>query len=1163
MSASHAPAVRRAAFDLTGPLPAGTTVLEASAGTGKTFTIAALVARFVAEGVARLDEMLIVTFSRAATGELRERVRERLTAAERALADPGVAARSDDGVLRLLADGSASDVDVRRERLSAALRSFDAATIATTHGFCAQVLAGLGVTADLAGGDRFAPSLDDLVSEVMQDLYVRKFAAPQPEGAAAPLPRSEAAAIARTAAISEPHARLEPAGAPADSPAGIRRRLAEAVRAEATRRKRARGLRSYDDLQTDLAVVLADPRSGPPARARLRKRFPVVLIDEFQDTDPVQWEVVSRAFLGQVRLVLIGDPKQAIYGFRGADVTAYLRAVREADRVATLECNWRSEQSLLDAFDALFTECTFGDPDIRYRRVRAACPQPQLRDGDGAPLRLRWPPREGRLPLSGRGLQLTPELRALVAADVAADIVRLLESAAQVPDTEQDPGSDRWRPVAPGDLAVLVRTNEQAGLIREALIERGVPVVIGGAISVFTTPMAQEWLMLLEALEQPHRAGRVRAAALTCFLGWSAHDLATAGATRTDELSALVRSWAAILASRGVAALQETITATQDLPARILRTPDGERRMTDLRHIGEVLHRAVATEGLGITALVSWLRRRMAEADEPIDGLPERTRRLDSDADAVQVITVHRSKGLEFPIVYVPFAWDLKSWEITQPRYHDAGGERVLDIGCGLGGSDGAVFSEGVRRHQEEEAAEQLRLLYVALTRARSQAVLWWAPATTTETAPLSRLLFGRDPGEDEPALTVAVPSDGDIRTRFQQLSEAAAGRIRAEQIEPPSSLAWVRQRSEPNGLEAARFDRSLDVLWRRTSYSALTAAAHDLGVAGRDSAVGSEPEVGALDDEPAQPLPAGRALNAGATGVTDQLSGVVSPMAGLPGGTAFGSLVHGVLETVDPQAGDLVGEIALRVDEQLARWSPGGGASGWDRGALAGALLLAYDTPLGSAAGDLRLRDVPLRDRLTELAFELPLAGGDRPGSPLRLGAVGPLITRHLAQRRPRDPLAGYGERLADPVLRDQPLRGFLNGSLDAVLRLRDNAGTPRYVVADYKTNWLGAAPSGSGTLTAADYTPERMAESMMSSDYPLQALLYSVALHRFLRWRQPAYDPAVHLGGVLYLYLRGMCGADTPVVDGQPCGVFAWSPPAALVIDLSDLLDTGGVLP
>jgi exodeoxyribonuclease V beta subunit len=184
-------------------------------------------------------------------------------------------------------------------------------------------------------------------------------------------------------------------------------------------------------------------------------------------------------------------------------------------------------------------------------------------------------------------------------------------------------------------------------------------------------------------------------------------------------------------------------------------------------------------------------------------------------------------------------------------------------------------------------------------------------------------------------------------------------------------------------------------------------------------------------------------------------------------------------------------------------------------------------------------------------------LAGGDVPGSALLLGALGPVLAKHLG---PQDPLKSYSERLSSPLLRDQPLRGFLNGSLDAILRVREGESV-RYVVVDYKTNWLSAAIAGSGQLTAADYTPARMADSMLGSDYPLQALLYSVALHRYLRWRQPGYDPDLHLGGVLYLYLRGMCGPDTPLIDGQPCGVFAWKPPGALVTELSDTLDSGVV--
>ena len=363
-----------------------------------------------------------------------------------------------------------------------------------------------------------------------------------------------------------------------------------------------------------------------------------------------------------------------MYGFRGADVTAYLSAVSKAQEVSTLEHNWRSEPALLEAFDALFAECTFGDPAITYRSVKAGRARPLLRGSRAhTPLRLRVLSRSPGDSLTAGGQLRVEGLRPRIADDVAADIVGLLSSDTEICPATDD-GEPAFRAVQPGDVAVLVRTNAQATLVREALREAGVPAVIGGASSVFTAPIAADWLILLEALEQPHRNGRVRAAAMSCFLNWNAARLAMADPDETDALSGLLRSWAGALAARGVAALQETIMASQQLPARLLSEPDGERRLTDLRHIGEALHAAAAADGLGITALVAWLRKRIEEADDLTDGVEERSRRLDSDADAVQVVTIHRSKGLQFPIVYVPFGWDLYLPDIERPRYHDSAG---------------------------------------------------------------------------------------------------------------------------------------------------------------------------------------------------------------------------------------------------------------------------------------------------------------------------------------------------------------------------------------------------------------------------------------------------------------------------------------------------------
>ncbi|HZM68025.1 MAG TPA: hypothetical protein VFC16_17185, partial [Nakamurella sp.] len=302
---------------------------------------------------------------------------------------------------------------------------------------------------------------------------------------------------------------------------------------------------------------------------------------------------------------------------------------------------------------------------------------------------------------------------------------------------------------------------------------------------------------------------------------------------------------------------------------------------------------------------------------------------------------------------------------------------------------------------------------------------------------------------------------------------------------------------------------------------------------------VGSEPESTERQDEAIPVVRTGSAVD-------DALQAVPSPMADLPYGTSFGTLVHAVLETTDPQAADLLAELRERCAEQLARR-----AAALTPDQLAQALLPVLGSPLGPLAPGVTLLDIPIRDRLPELEFEVPLAGGDHAGARITLGALAPVLRRHL---NADDPLAGYADRLASPSFAWQPLQGYLTGSLDAVLRLPG----PRYLVVDYKTNWLGdptgPAPSA---LTAWHYRPEALDAVMAGSDYPLQAMLYSVALHRFLRWRQPGYEPAVHIGGVLYLFVRGMCGPSTPSVDGRPCGVFGWQPPVGLITELSDLLD------
>lgn len=1168
-------------FALSGALPGpGMTVIEASAGTGKTFTLAGLATRFLAEGTDP-EAILAVTFTRMATGELRERVRRRVASTEAALGgflDHGTGPT--DEVASLLTQGPRASVEDRRSRLSDAIAAFDGLTITTTHGFCQLVLAGLGSAGDLDAATTLLEDQGDLLGQVVSDLYLR-----WAERHRTRPPFDYAAAVAAAAAaVANPDAELVP------SPEGdhLLSRLAFAARRRLAERLAEADLLTYDQVLTRLAATLADPGRGPAACERLRRRYRVVLVDEMQDTDPTQWEVLRRAFGGgDTVLVLIGDPKQAIYAFRGADVHAYLAAHRQARRF-TLASNWRADQPLLDATEALLSPLQLGHPAIRFRPVRA----PSHRQTGGlagapcdAPLRVRLvPDRHPEIPSTrSKGLLVKPELARWIAADVAGEIAALLGSSATVP------GADAPRPVTPADVAVLTRTNAQAETVRAALREAGVPAVVAGDSSVIDSRAARDWLRLLDALQEPASRSGAVAAAGTLFIGWSATEIASAGEGRWEEVHDRLRRWSAVLAERGPAVLARTVTSDEGLPARLLAVEGGERVLTDSAHTAELLHAQAVAGHLGASALRAWLAARLEEARSPGGASPEeRARRIDSDAEAVQVLTVHRAKGLEFGVVACPYLWDPGGSFGSDPVWFhtDDDGPRHLDVG-GPSGDRKVQRAYSAERAKQEARGEDLRSLYVALTRARHQVVLWWARAFGANRSPLGRLLTSRDESG------VVGPGDGKepdakrVRSALLPLAERSGGRLVVETagllgITPdgrrgasarsggPGDTARPpgEQRSTATppddagndgdaggaddaggaggaagellaGLELAAFGRSLDMRWRRASYSSIVAPVHGdpVGSEAEDPGVGDEPTsqevsgppVPALPDDPAEARPC--------------------PLGEVPRGAEVGTFVHRLLEEADFAAPD----VATRIAAAATRADPSGRLAG-DPGTLAEGLALAMATPLGPHLPEVTLGQVGRADRLDELQFELPLAGGDRPGGQLTVADLAGLLGEHLP---PGDRLAGYPDRLADPALAGS-LRGYLTGSLDLVWRHPGPSGGTWWV-ADYKTNWLGDDLDGHAPLTTWHYRPAALDAEMHRRHYPLQALLYTVALHRYLRWRLPGYDPEVNLGGVLYLFVRGMVGPDTPHFGGEPAGVWSWRPPTGLVPALSVLLGTG----
>ena len=1090
------------AFDIQGPLPTGTTLIEASAGTGKTWTLAALVTRYVADEGLLLDQLLVVTFSRLASQELRERVRQHIEATVERLESAGQL--DDDDLVQHLRRGPNAAVRQRVQRLRTALANFDTATIATIHQFCHLVLRGLGVAGDSDPHATLVEDLTDLRRDVVDDLFLARAAR---TGQVADHARSS---LDARIGLENPRAPLLPIEP--SQPVAARQDFMRAVRVEFAQRKRRSALLGYDDLLAELADALQD--DDAPARIRMRQQWSVVLVDEFQDTDPVQWDVFSRAFATPGKtLVLIGDPKQAIYGFRGGDVHTYLAAVRTAAMACSLPVNHRSDAPLVDALQVLTCGAELS-PGIQVHPIRAALTGHRLAGApDNSPVRMRVVAGD-RLPMD--------QVRPLIAADAATEIATLLNATCEFDG----------RPLVARDIAVLARTNRDLHAIRAGLRERGVPSVLVTNESVLRTEASTWWLVLLTALEQPHRPDRVRAACLTPLIGWSVEELDALGQAATDGAVARVRELVTAFHRGGMPGVLDVLRGA-GLSARILGRVGGERDLTDVEHCAQVLQEQAGTGRSSLTALVTWLLRQ--SADDADAGTGTRVIRLDSDTNAVTLSTIHGSKGLQYPVVYAPFLFS--NWiPSADPVIVHRQGERVIAFGEQPGARDAA---------RQEAEDEDLRLAYVAMTRAQSQLVLWWAPTANTPASGLHRLLFGRAANRDALAAFLAPPAEDRAVVALERPGREPSGVVAEAMLAAwtqagafslgrvPDDVPIVRAllpQGHTDTLGARDFTRGIDQEWKRTSYSALAAS----GEARAPAPVAdpeSEPEGDALGsrDEEEVVVAAGPAED-----------GIRSPMAGLPVGVAFGSLVHAVLETADLQAGDLPAEFRDRILEQKVRWPVDVNVD-----ELASALQHVCATPLGAIAEDITLAGIVPGDRLAEMDFELPLGGGDLPGTYSRLGDIAALLRRHLPAD---DPLLTYAAALDQSELGDQVLLGYLTGSIDLTFR---HGG--RYFVADYKTNWLGSPES---ELTLDNYAPDRLATAMTHTSYPLQALLYAVVLHRYLRWRLPGYDPGTHLGGVLYLYLRGMAGPETPRIDGSPYGVFAWRPPVALINELSALL-------
>jgi len=1159
-------------LDLRARLPRGLSAVEASAGTGKTFALTALAVQGIVLDGVRTEQLLVVTFTRAAAAELRGRIRTGLrdaTVALRAVATTGAVPAGLDEWLDALcrAGGAPGDpvpepVEGQRRAAAAALAlsTLDRATITTLHGFCQAALAQLGLRGSAAGArlttdvQRLRTDVvrDRLLAELERDPDALRRTRGQGEEASHETPRDVEKRVDQLVRVTlASGAAVAPLGPSTEPVADATARFTEGVVGELRERLESEGELTFDELVRRLDRTLADERVGPVAARQLRERMRLVLIDEMQDTDAVQWRILERAFLREPErlgppadVVIVGDPKQSIYRFRGADVDAYLEASQQAgEQRRVLGSNWRSSGPLLTALDVLMRGAHFGGPRIAYRRVGPGRPTDARVTGVGAPLELRWIRRDGSLPLAQDGYRLlTDGGDVRVLDDLAAQVVRMLRDGRIVAsdDDRADPSvvvdEDGTRQLAARDVAVLVRRNKEATAVVDRLALAGVPAVQPKGGRVYDTEAFAQWRILLAALARPSDADLVRALVVSWFV--AASPGAVDDEAVVEELQRACGEWRALLGADGMMALLAAMRSDDRVAAALARS--GERGLTDLEHLAELVHITAGTRGLPAAVALRTLEELSLASDRGEDDTDDPSvRRIGSDGDAVQVMTYHTAKGLEFPVVLLPYA--NRAQNLQQPWVFRSAAGRVVDAGSGLdwvpvgpGGTAADAPHARKRDRQElarvEQAGDEARLLYVALTRARDRCIVWWWPVSGSDRSPLASLLFGgRDahgvlmPDAEAPKLKDLT--DVSTTSMLAGLAARSEGTIDVSEVPSLSPVAHhdsapLPTRERPSVARLTRDVHEPDV-WRWSFTGLLRPAQGTVRPVAEEVAL----SLRGGDDEPDVPDAAVVAEEGGPFGPTS--SGL---LVDLPGGTAFGVLVHEVLEVVDLSSGaaQLAGALTREIGRRAARI-----AMPVDVARLVDGLIAALTTPLDPLLPGLSLGDLPARDRIPELVFEMPVAD-----TRFRVD-VRDLASSVAAALDPDDPFRDAFATLPERV--DRPrFAGWLTGVVDLALRTPDG----RYVIADHKTNRLSDAAGRPA------YDATAMHAAMLHGEYPLQALLYLVGMHRVLGRRLAGYDPDRHLGGAMFLFLRGMVGPSTPLRAGVRDGVCAWRPATDAVL-------------
>ena len=1193
------------------PLDAGVRLLEASAGTGKTFALAHLVLRLVTERKLNLKELLVVTFTEAAAAELRDRIGRRLNDALQALlqdqannSDAQTNSPPRDAVLEEWLALHGQDPNTRRtiaSNLLEALEGLERADITTIHGFCRRSLRRqalqngtamevclendsqhlcqevaydywehqvLALPADDVSGlldaGLSAEQLSQALSRLDSDCAVRIAGTEEAHDQEHPLiecfehwlqsswtefeaqwethghaletafrdcatdwrsqgqtdtkPYSPKPKKDRASELSAWISQLTDTGQLRISYGNVRKQsllgnyfhpgcfsktarrcseinpnlpqpnLQKAIAAlwdgpaeQVWRHGLTHGLHALAARRAQQGVIsfsglldALDPKDtdADPQRwlAPIQQRYRVALIDEFQDTDPLQWRLLQACFATPVHLLLmVGDPKQAIYRFRGGDLNTYKQARQTADRIDNLLDNRRTTPSLMEAMNQWMA------PGLNLSNLKVP---PVTPFASALPLDLP----EGEQPLQLIDLQVddpeTPPTRTALEATipplVACHALHLLDS---------DPS------LTPSDLCVLVSRHRQAEAVREQLAQRGLPSRLVSPGDVLSTTGATELQHFLDALTTPADGGRLRRLACSALMQWTSRQLQDAETNGDlDRLAGQLRNLQDDLPFLGLLGC-----LSQLLEGRMLADLSSRGRLLgDIQQCARLVQDAMHRQGLDLGSAADWLRRQRLQPIEPTPDI--RQPHSDLAESAVAVVTVHRSKGLQYPVVICPYLWQAPA-DRKGPLWRNPPNdpEGTWQVALNPHWDRGYRAAE---RDQHDSAAEAERLAYVALTRAERHLVVFWVAAAGQHANPLAGWV-----------------------TELSKL-EAPLARLRLPPENTP--LQFWRPAPRLETLQLSRVpQRSLDRSWGRSSYSAWISSQN-----GHHKPAPSDPrnleegrDIDAVVDTDA-------VANSEAPGSQLDSADQNGPLAEFPKGPGAGDCLHRILEQVSFQGPADQAPNQLVVAEELGR----AGIDLEHGDAVISALNTVLTAPLGGPLKNLKLSDLDAGRRLHELSFDLPVA---QQGDPVRSAGLAHAFEADSDQR--------FGTNYAQSLRQlDIRSRGFLTGSIDLVFTDGDDPSTARWWVADWKSNWIGERDeSGRGIACGPrHYSQAAMEEQMLAHHYPLQAHLYLLALDRYLRWRLDGYDPTRHLGGYVYVFLRGISpkGGSGVVIEPAP---------------------------